>query len=222
MRKALQLSAALLALALIVSACGPLPPLKSEKYLNDNSFVTGNPCAPPCFHNIVLGQTTFTDALSKVKADPAFANVQNQDKPPSAAWSAVNGDACCQMSADPDTGIVNAVLIKTTPKTPIKDVIAKYGQPDYVTWVDYSPPEQVALGLVFKTAGLVTWVSPTDANASLQETDPIVVVLFLDPKDFNKLLDTATLQAWNGFRPYPEYKAATPVITPRITLTPQQ
>ncbi len=221
MRKALQLIAALLAVGLVVAACGPLPPLKSDKYLNDNSLVTQNPCAPPCFHGIIVGQTTFTDALTKIKADPAFTNVQSQDKPPQAAWNAASGEGCCQLSADPDTGLVNAVLIKTTPKTPVKDVIAKYGQPDFVTWVDYSPPQEVALGLVFKKAGIVTWVAPTDANATLQETDPVVVVLYLDPKDFNKLLDTATLQAWNGFRPYSEYKAATPVVTPRITVTPQ-
>jgi hypothetical protein len=167
MRRAFTLVAALLALGVLVSACGPLPPLKSDKYLKDTSLVTQNPCAPPCFHGITVGQTTFTDALSKVKADPAFANVQSQDKPPQAAWSAVGGEGCCQMSANPDTGLINAVLIKVTPTMTVKEVVEKYGEPKYVTWVDYSPPEQVALGLVFQEAGLVIWAAPSDANSAL-------------------------------------------------------
>ena len=221
MRKAFLPIAALLAVGLLASACGPLPPLKSDKYLSDDSLVTQNPCAPPCFRGITVGQTTFTDALAKVKADSSFANVQNQDKPPQAAWAAAGGDGCCHMSADPDSGLINAVLIKVTPKMTIKQVIDKYGPPEYVTWVDYAPPQEVALGLVFQKTGIVTWVSPADANATLKETDPVVVVLYLDPKDFTKLLDTATLQAWNGYMAYQTYKAATPVITPRVTVTPQ-
>src|SRR5262245_45546196 len=120
MRKAFPLIAILLAFSLLVSACGAPPPLKSTKYLKDTSLLTENPCAPPCFHGITVGQTTFTDALSKIKADQTYANVQSQDKPPQAAWAAAGGDGCCQLSADADTGLVNAVLIKVTPDMTIK------------------------------------------------------------------------------------------------------
>ena len=51
--------------------------------------------------------------------------------------------------------------------------------------------------------------------------DPVVVVLYLAPGDFPNLLATATLQGWNGFLPYKTYKDATPIVTPRVTVTPQ-
>ena len=220
MRKASASIVALVIFGLLVSACGTPPPLKSDKYLDDTSLVTGSEtCAPPCFRGIVVGQTTFTDALSKVKADAGFASVQSQDKPPAAAWSAAGGDACCQMTANQDTGLLDALLVKVKPGMTAKQVIDKYGVPDYTTVVDYSA-EEVAIGLIFAKVGLVTWVTPGNANSTLKESDPVVIVLLLDPKDFSKLRDTSTLLGWNGFLPYQTYKNATPVVTPRVTLTP--
>ncbi len=220
MRKPFVLIAALLAVSLLVSACSPPPPLKSDKYLNDDSLVSQNPCGPPCWHGITVGETTYTDALSKIKADPAFTNVQTQDKPPAAAWAPSGGDSCCQLSADETSGLINGILLKVTPKMTVKQVIDKYGPPDYVSPVDYTPQE-VALGLVFQKSSVVTWVTPGDPNSSLKETDPVVIVLYLNPKDFKNVLDLATFQAWNGYQPYQTYKNATPIVTPRVTVTPQ-
>ncbi len=220
MRKVLAPVIALVVIGLFVSACGTPPPLISDKYLDDATLVSPpESCAPPCFHGITVGQTTFTDALSKVKADSAFSDVQSQDKPPVAAWKAAGGDNCCQLSADESSGLVDAILIKLKPKITVQQVIDKYGKPDYVTYVDYSQQE-VALGLVFQKVGVVTWVVPGDANSTLKQSDPIAVVLYTDPKKFSRILDTATFQAWNGYLPYRTYKNATPVVTPRVTITP--
>ncbi len=221
MRKSLLPIAALIAISLLLSACGAPPPLKSDKYLKDTTLIGNDAsCQPPCFHGVTVGQTTFTDALAKVKADSAFSNVQSQDKPAQAAWAAAGGDGCCQMTTDEKTGMINAMLIKLAPNITVKQVIDKYGNPDYVTPVDYTPQE-VALGLVFAKANLVTWVAPGDPNSTLKETDPVVVVLYLDPKELPKIIDTATLQGWGGYQSYQSYKSATPIVTPRVTVTPQ-
>src|SRR5262249_36830838 len=89
MKKASVLITAFCILAVFVAACGAPPPLKSDKYLNDTSLIATEDaeCGSPCFHGIIPGKTTFADALSKVKADSAFTNVQSNDNPPSAGWS---------------------------------------------------------------------------------------------------------------------------------------
>ncbi len=222
MRKALSLLALLVVASLALSACSPPPPLVSDKYLKDRSLVSLAPCGPPCFQGITVGQTTYSDALAKIKANPLFSGVQTQEqsgKPAQAAWSTAAGEACCQMTAD-DKGLVNALLVKLAPDVTAGQLIEKYGKPDYVTGVDYSAQE-VALALIFKGTGTVAWVAPGDPNSTLKDANPVVVALYLNPTDFPTLLDTATLQGWNGFLTYQTYKNATPIVTPRVTVTPQ-
>lgn len=223
MRRAL-LPVMLLVFGLIVAGCGTPPPLVSDKYLNDTSLLGSDPnCTAPCFQGITIGQTTFADALSKVKANTLFDNVQSQDNPPQAAWNAKGGEACCQMTADATSGVVDAVLLRVAPVMKIKDVISKLGEPAYVSVLpqDYSETE-TALGLVYPKTGNIVWVMPGNGASNVDENDPVVIVLYLDPAKFQEVLDTATLQGWNGYRAYADYRTATPVLTPRVTLTPSQ
>lgn len=219
-RKTSALLALLIVASLTLSACSPPPPLVSTKYLNDTSLVTTTPCGPPCFQNITIGQTTFSAAITSLKANPLFSNINSQDNPPQADWATAGGEACCQLTAD-DKGVVNALLVKLAAPGGVttKQLIDKYGPPTYVTGVDYSQTE-VAIALIFPKQGLIAWVSPGDATSTLKETDPVVVALYSDPAHFDDLLATATLQGWNGYLPYQVYRTATPVITPRITDTP--
>lgn len=221
MKKALSLIVALIIFSAMLSGCGTPPPLRSEKYLNDASLLTLDPNASPLtFANITPGKTTFADGLAAIKANTNFANVQSQDKPPAASWSAKDGEPCCQLSADKDTGIVNAMLIKLAPRITVQQVIERFGQPKYVNSVDYTDQE-VALALIYPEKGLIAWVSPGNPSSKLENTSPLVMALFIDPKDWKKIQDQATLQGWNGLLLYQEYKKATPVITPAVTATPQ-
>src|SRR5450432_2213574 len=213
------LSVALVIIAIFVAGCGTPPPLKSDKYLQDTSFLASDgPCTTPCFHDIVPGKTTFTDAVTTLKADKAFSNVQTQDKPPQAGWSTAAGEDCCQVTADQDSGLVNALLVKVAPTMTLQQVIEKYGAPKYVYTVDYTADE-VAVAVIFPDKGLVTWVSPGNDQSNVDGSSKVVIVLYINPTDWEKVLDTATLQAWNGFQSYQSYKNSTPVVTPKVTPT---
>lgn len=221
MKKAL-LALVLVLLGFSLAGCGTPPPLVSDKYLKDNSLVSTVPCGPPCFQDITVGKTTFADALTKVRANPLFSNVQSQDNPPQAAWATTDGEACCQMTADAQTGFVDAILLRVAPVMKAKEVVDKLGPPAYVSVLqeDYSADE-VAMGLVYPATGNVIWIMPGNKDGVVEEGDPVVVVLYLNPDRFQELLDTATLSGWQGFGVnFSNYRAATPVLTPRVTLTP--
>jgi hypothetical protein len=223
MKKAFVLITAVSILAVFAVACGAPPPLKSDKYLNDTGLVATEDaaCASPCFHGIIPGKTTFTDALSKVKADSAFTNVQSNDNPPGAGWSvAGSGEACCQMTANKDKSIVDALVVKVAPKMTLQQVIDKFGQPKYTFPVNYTA-EEVAIAVIYPDKGIVAWVSPGNADSTVDGNAKVVIVLYFNPADWEtKYLPTGELQAWAGFQPYKAYQTATPVITPRITPTP--
>ncbi len=223
MKKAYVLISALSILAIFAAACGTPPPLKSDKYLNDTSLVaTDDPsCATPCVHGIIPGKTTFTDALNKVKADKGFSNVQSNDNPPSAGWSAASsGEACCQMTADKNSGVVDALVAKVAPKMTLQQVIDKYGEPKYTFPVDYTADE-VAIAVIYPEKGLVVWVSPGNPSSTVTPNSPVVIILYFNPAQWTtKYLPTGQLLAWAGFQPYKNYQSATPVVTPAITPTP--
>lgn len=222
MKKAFSMLVLFLVASVLLAACTPPPPLKSDKYLQDTSLISGTPCAPPCFQGITVGLTTFSDAETLLKNNALFSNVQKQDssgRPPLATFNTKAGEAIGQLTAN-DKGVVDALLVKLAPGVTTEQVIAKYGDPKYVTGIDYSQTE-VALALIFPDKGIVAWVAPGDANATLKPTDPVVVVLYIAPDGFPKLLETAELRGFAGYIAYATYKSNTPVITPRITSTPQ-
>jgi hypothetical protein len=219
MRKPVVLILFLVMLSVVVSACGSPPPLKSDKYLNDASLISDTPCGPPCFRGITVGQTTFTDALSMVKADTTFTSVQTEENPQRAAWNTAAGEPCCQIVANKDSNVIDAIVVKLAPTMTAKQLIDKYGPPTYVTPVDYSA-EEVALALIWPEKGIVVWVVTGDATSALDESDPVVAAIYLVPSSFPDMIKTATLQGWNGYQSYATYKTQTPVVTPAITPTP--
>jgi hypothetical protein len=223
MKKAFSIFVLFLVASVGLAACTPPPPLKSDKYLRDTSLITGQPCAAPCFQGITVGKTTFSDAETLLKGNPLFSNVQKQEssgRPPLATFNTKEGEAVGQLTAD-EKGLVDALLVKLAPGVTTADLIKAMGEdPTYVTGIDYSQTE-VALALIFPKKGLVAWVAPGDSTATLKESDPVVVVLYIAPDGFPKLLDTAELRGWAGYISYATYKANTPVITPKVTATPQ-
>jgi hypothetical protein len=219
MRKPFVVLSVFAVLGIFLAGCGAPPPLKSDKYLNDTTLIADD-AKPQTFHDIVIGQTKFVDAMNSLKADPAFENVQNQENPPAANWSAKGGEFCCQMSADKDTGLVNAILVRVAPNITAKQVIDKYGEPKFVNTADYSDKE-VVLTFIYPDEGIIAWVAPGDASSTVAENSPVVMYMYFDKKDWQRIQDQGTFQGWMGFKAFADYKAATPIVTPAVTPTPQ-
>lgn len=216
MKKAL-LPVVLIVVGLILAGCGSPPSLRSDKYLDDQSFLTKNPCGSPCFQGITLGETTYADAVTKIKNNPMFGGFQTESSP-QAAWKTKDGEVCCQMQAN-DKGIVTNLLLRVAPKMTTKQIVDAFGPPQYTLPQDYTDDE-VALGLVYPKMGNVVWVVPGKPDSTLTENSPVVLILYVDPKSFDDAIAVATLQGWAGYKDYKAYKQFTPVVTPRVTLTP--
>ena len=187
-----------------------LPPLKSDKYVADTSVVSGDPCAAPCFDKITIGQTTVADAITILKADTRFANVQTRGS--QVAWTTAAGDPAGQLSAN-GAGVVDVIQMRIAPIVTLKQIIDKYGNPDYTLPQDYSPTE-VAFGVIYEKLGLVM-VAALDGQAdSVKAENPIVLLEYFVPAELSQNIANTPLNGWQGYQPYSVYKAATPVHTP--------
>ncbi len=117
-------------------------------------------------------------------------------------------------------GIVDALVVKVAPNMTLRQVIYKYGPPQYTFPVDYASDE-VAFAVIYPENGIVAWVSPGNEASTVDGNAQVVIILYFDPKDWaTKYLPTGMLDGWSGYKPYRDYQIATPVITPAITPTP--
>mgnify|MGYP005854966431 CR=1 FL=1 len=92
--------------------------LLDDSLLRDDSFVSDEPCAPPCWRGIIPDETIWNDALNIIRNDSQFDSIQvrtdESAKQIGAAWAQKDGVNCCQMfSQDGET--VTFIVAQTTP-----------------------------------------------------------------------------------------------------------
>jgi hypothetical protein len=214
---------ALLPLALLLTACLPQPTLFSDLFLEDNSLVTGDVCAAPCWHDIVPGQTTWNEAVAIIEGDASFAGLDTNTEEADvvqAVWQKKDSKQfCCRILGDAQDQPVSYIFLALAPGIIVDDVINRYGDPDYVTTFEFTDTEFV-VQLVYTEVPMVVSALVRSDGPSLLANSPIVAVLYMDSTEMALILDTTELRAWAGYQAYDAYTTGTPVVTPRITLTP--
>ncbi|NPV66805.1 MAG: hypothetical protein HPY64_06635 [Anaerolineae bacterium] len=213
----------LLGLLVLGAGCLPQPTLRSDLFLDDTSVVTGEPCAAPCWRNITPGETSWTEAIEIIRADDSLSdpevNTEEQGVVQALWQKAGSNQYCCRLLADSENDPVSYVFLALSPRTIVDSVISAHGDPTYVTTFQFTDAESV-VQLIYPEVPMVVSVLVGDAQSSLLANSTVVAVLYMSPEEMALILDTTELQAWAGYQSYSAYSQATPVVTPRVTLTP--
>lgn len=214
-------------LLLLVAGCLPQPSLRSETLLHDDSLLTGEPCAAPCWENIIPGETTFTEAVEMLNAHPAVQELDTEvDEAQGlqmAIWKELDSDQpCCRLMAEGEDEPVEIIfLLLATPGMIVDDVLAQHGEPEYVVNFDFTDDESV-VQLIYTEIPMVISVLVGDSTASLLANSEVVGLFYTTPEEIQLLVDSTELKAWAGYQSYQTYNAATPAVTPSVTLTPAE
>jgi hypothetical protein len=213
----------LLALALFSAACQPPPNLRDDKLLQDDTLLTDEPCAAPCWRGITPGETPWNDALTIIEDDATLTDPQTQVDEDTSAVIAEFQQAgtelsCCQLYSE--TGeVVDIVFLRTAPTTTVGDLIAAKDEPSYLIGSPYSD-DQAIVNLIYPSIPMVVYAFVPGTTGSITEDSEIVGILYLKPADMETLLVTSDLQAWEGYMSYQAYEESELEITPSVTLTP--
>ncbi len=210
-------------LLLLTAACLPQPTLRSELFLDDRSLITGEPCGAPCWNGITPGETLWPDALDVIENDETFSGLDTNSEGGfvQAAWQkAGSGQFCCRIIADDENSPVSFLFLALSPDIIVDEVLDVYGEPQYVTTFRFTDEEAV-IQLVYPDIPMAVSVLVGTPDASLLANSEVVAVLYMSPEEMSLILDTSELQAWEGYQPYLTYEESTPVVTPRVTLTPR-
>lgn len=207
---------------LLLAACLPQPTLRSELFLEDDSLLTGEPCEAPCWRGIVPGETLYEDVSGIITADEGLDGLDDSTEEGllQAVWQkAGSNQYCCRAIADEDDGVVSYLFLALAPNMIVNDVLERYGDPQYVTTFEFTDTE-VVVQLVYVDIPMVVSVLVGDANSSLMANSEVVATLYMSTEEMNLVLESTEMQGWNGYQSYVTYRDATPVVTPRVTLTP--
>ncbi len=215
----------LIALLLLLVACTPATVLRDDNLLRDDSLLTGEPCAAPCFRGITPGETSWADALTIIEDDPEFENIQTQGPEEGGtviqvSWQqGPDSPDCCRMVTE-DSETVALIFLQTAPLHSLADLIEAHGDPDWLTGQDF-PDEQAVMSLVYPDASMIVYAFVEGAeDGVLDAGSELVGTLYLAAESMELLLQTTELHKWEGYGSYRSYMEGELEITPSVTLTP--
>ncbi|MCE2472392.1 MAG: thioredoxin domain-containing protein [Anaerolineae bacterium] len=186
-----------------VTIGAPERSLLNEDFLQDTSLLSATPCAPPCWQNITSGQTSMEEATAIITSIDALEIVQSSSD--AFVFRSGDGAPCCQISSQ-DGKTVGSILLQLAPNMNVGQVIATRGEPKYVFGQPFSEAE-ANLMLYYPEQDMLLSAVVAGVDGQLEETSPVVAVVYATGEIFAAAFESAPLQAWQGYLSYREYTA---------------
>lgn len=178
--------------------------LLNDNFLADTSLISGEPCAPPCWQNIVPGETSMADALAIVENMDGIG--EPRVGPDRIQFGHVDAPACCQLSSG-DGQTVHTILLQFAPTMRFGDAIESFGEPQFYAGVPYTDVETMMLFYFPDQSMLITVVVP-GIEGYLYETSPIIGAVYSTSEALSGAIGTATLVPWQGYVRFSDYMDA--------------
>ena len=191
--------------------------LRNDRYLPDDSIITGEPCGVPCWNGIVVGETTWDDAIAIIEADETLSTPQYRESESGpakqATWGPVEGDPCCQMvTLDGET--VAFLWLQLAPNHTLGELIATLGEPAYLTGARYTRDQAYAsIYYPDHLVGISVFVAGEE-DGVLSETSEIISVEYLSTERLDSVLTSTPMHAWEGYQSYSTYMGGEFELTP--------
>ena len=186
-----------------VTIGAPERSLLNEDFLQDTSLLSATPCAPPCWRNITPGQTSMEEAKAIITSIDALEIVQSSSD--ALVFRSGDGAPCCQISSQ-DGETVGSILLQLAPNMNVGQVIATRGEPKYVFGQPFSEAE-ANLMLYYPEQYMLLSAVVAGVDGQLEETSPVVAVVYATGEIFAAAFESAPLQDWQGYLSYREYTA---------------
>ncbi|MDE2853752.1 MAG: thioredoxin domain-containing protein [Chloroflexota bacterium] len=175
--------------------------LLNDRFLADTSLISGEPCAPPCWQNIVPGETTLAEALAIVRGLEGIKLRRQGER--EFQFGLIDGPACCQISAD-DSQIVSAIILQFAPDMTLGDAISIYGEPLFFRGQSYTNKEAI-LWFYYPDLQTMIQIVVPGAEGILDAGSPLVAAYYLAGIDLSDESSANTLAPWKGYVSFEEY-----------------
>lgn len=193
--------------------------------LQDESLISQDPCAAPCWRGIVPGETTWRDALTVIEDDPLLENLelqQDEGQPGAVAlFRGVGGQIQCCNLLTLEGEIVDIITLRPAPTMTLADVIETWGDPTYAVGEPLSDSQALAY-LIYPDVPMMIAAFAEGSNGSVRGSSEIVGVWYMTSARMDELVSASPLYLWEGYDSFQAYslEAGNFDITPVPTPTP--
>jgi hypothetical protein len=218
-------------LLVLLAACSPPPNLRDPNYWHDDSLITNDPCAAPCWQNITPGETTWSEARSIISNLSGTIDLQFQEENGQAVavWHpAAETDYCCAVvsiytgETVAETDVVSFIQLRLAPDITLGELIEAQGEPTYLINGEAVSDDQAYIVLIYPEISIMVYAFVAGAeNGALSASSEIWFVYYLTPDVIqNEVIAGNNLQEWEGYQSFSYYAEgeANPFeVTPRPT-----
>jgi hypothetical protein len=181
--------------------------LLDDNFLPDTSFITGEPCGPPCWNGITPSITTWEEAATIIQDDPNLSGWNESESTGgriSASWATAEGQLCCQMFSDEQGEFVELILLQTAPQATVQEAIDVLGEPDYLMG-ELLDETQGIVSLFYEDTPMLLYTLVTDADSMIDGESQIIGFAYLTPMLMEELVTTSVMETWQGYASYDDY-----------------
>jgi hypothetical protein len=176
-----------------------------ELPIGDGGLLSGQPCESPCFFGVRLGETEFDQIIPILKTNglsPCFKNLRSED------WMSVFcGIDKPRVTVDirEETLIVNGIGYLPGIPLSVGNIIAKYGEPNYVQALltrDDSNNLLMTATLYWDTIAMEVDLSPTkdtgEHQYQIESTTSAESIYFQEAEDYMRFSREGS-ETWRGY-----------------------
>jgi hypothetical protein len=202
-------------LLVLLAACSPPPNLRDATMWQDESLITGEPCAAPCWLGITPGVTSWREARTIVEdlVPEAQLQVEDQEGQIGAIWrTAETEQFCCAIVSNYDEAVdendvVDYIQIRLAPNVTLGELIEVHGEPSYVVNGEEVSEDQAYIVLLYPDIPVIAYAFVAGAaTGTLSESSEIVFAVYLTSEAMqSEVIANSSLQAWDGYESFAYY-----------------
>ena len=179
----------------------PKRTLLNDRFLADTSLISGDPCGPPCWRNIVPGETTISEALEIVQELEGITVHYSDDG--TFQFAQDDGPLCCQVASE-DGQAVTSIILQFSPDMTLGDAVDTYGEPLFFRGQPYTEKEAI-LWFYYPDNHIMIQAIVPGVEGNLQETSPLSAAYYLAEREISEAFMNDAFSPWKGYAAYSDY-----------------
>ncbi len=176
--------------------------LLNDRFLDDDSLISGEPCAAPCWRDITPGETSLAEAMALVEAMDDLTIYSSGGG--AFVFGRSDSAPCCQVAAQSGE-LVDSMLFQLAANIRVGELIEVHGEPGFVSGQPFSERQAVLL-LYYPDAPMLVFAAVFAENDwQLSESSPVVTAVYATEELFAGAFADARFNVWKGYLSYREY-----------------